>query len=319
MNSYLIIAKKELKDILRSKIFIFILSLFLLLVTISVVVSSLVFADQLAQYLSSFEILKSLWKTITETKPELHPLSLLRGVVDYVEIVWAILWIFLWYISAYREKTSKALSLLLSRPIKKSQIIYGKLLGNIWFILILMIFVSILISVLLTFVAWASLWLVEYIRMLLFIIISTVYITIFFLLSFLLSLSGKNIVNSLIFAFLIWLVFALIIPQIGDTMDTDNQVQWWFFKSLNLSRDDEFKVMDHFKTYEIIRTWTEQLSITKHYERLEFALFWVKSIFQWKSLWYIVKDRYLDIILLLVFLSFLIYLNIYLLERKLRI
>jgi ABC-type Na+ efflux pump permease subunit len=60
MNSYLIIAKKELKDILRSKIFIFTLSLFLLLVTISVVVSSLVFADQLAQYMSSFEVLKSL-------------------------------------------------------------------------------------------------------------------------------------------------------------------------------------------------------------------------------------------------------------------
>lgn len=319
MNSYKIIAKKELKDILRSKIFIFILSLFLILITISVVVSSLVFADQLAQYLSSYEILKSLWKTVTETKPELYPLNLLRWAVDYIEIVWAILWIFLGYISAYREKTSKALPLLLSRPIKKSQIIYGKLLGNIWFILILMTFVSILIIILLTFVAGASLGYIDIIKILLFIISSTIYIAIFFLVAFVLCLSRKNIVNSLILSFLIWLVFALILPQIWDTMDTDNQVQWWFFKSLNLSRQDEFKVMDHFKTYETIRTLTEQLSITKHYERLEFALFWIKADYNNKTLTYILNDKAIDIVMLILFFSILTYLNTYILDKKLSV
>lgn len=313
----IIIAIKEFKEIIRTKTFLFVLFLFLVLVGISITISSLVFNDQVTQFNQSLEVLKSLWRASNITQPDFYPLNLLRGVIDYIEIVGAILWIFLGYISAYREKISKSLSLILSRPVKKAHIIYGKLLWNFSFIFILMIFVSILIITLLYVIAWANLIWVEFIKIWIFALTSSFYILIFFMFSFLLCLSQKNIVNALIMSFLIWLIFALIIPQIWDTMDTDNQISGWFFKSMNLSRTDEFKVMDHFKTYENIRTWVEQLSITKHYERLEFALFWIKKDYADKSLGFILQDKGINIIALIIFFGLLVQINTYYLRKNL--
>jgi ABC-2 type transport system permease protein len=317
MNTIIIIAIKEFKEIIRTRTFLFVLFLFLVLVGISITISSLVFNDQVTQFNQSLEVLKSLWRASNITQPDFYPLNLLRWVVDYIEIVGAILWIFLGYISAYREKVSKSLSLILSRPVKKIHIIYGKLLWNFSFIFMMMIFVSILIITLLYAIAWANLIWVEFIKIWLFVFTSSFYILIFFMLSFLLCLSQKNTVNALIMSFLIWLIFALIIPQIWDTMDTDNQISGWFFKSINLSRTDEFKVMDHFKTYENIRTWVEQLSITKHYERLEFALFWIKKDYADKSLSFILQDKSTDIFILIIFFGLLMKINTYYLKKNL--
>ncbi len=317
MNTIIIIAMKEFKEVFRTKTFLFVLFLFLILISISITISSLVFNDQVTQFRQSLEVLKSLWRASNIVQPDFYPLNLLRGVVDYIEIVGAILWIFLGYISAYREKISKSLSLILSRPVKKAHVIYGKLLWNFSFIFLLMIFVSILIVVLLYAIAWTSLWWIEFMKIWVFIFTSSFYILIFFMLSFLLCLSQRNTVNALIISFLVWLIFALIIPQIGDTMDTDNQISWWFFKSMNLSRTDEFKVMDHFKTYENIRTWVEQLSITKHYERLEFALFWIKKDYADKNLGFILQDKSIDIFVLILFFGVLVQINTYYLRKNL--
>ncbi|MFA5917732.1 MAG: ABC transporter permease subunit [Candidatus Gracilibacteria bacterium] len=317
MNTIIIIAIKEFKEIIRTRTFLFVLFLFLVLVGISITISSLVFNDQVTQFNQSLEVLKSLGRASNITQPDFYPLNLLRGVVDYIEIVGAILGIFLGYISAYREKVSKSLSLILSRPVKKIHIIYGKLLGNFSFIFMMMIFVSILIITLLYAIAGANLIGVEFIKIGLFVFTSSFYILIFFMLSFLLCLSQKNTVNALIMSFLIWLIFALIIPQIGDTMDTDNQISGGFFKSINLSRTDEFKVMDHFKTYENIRTGVEQLSITKHYERLEFALFGIKKDYADKSLSFILQDKSTDIFILIIFFGLLMKINTYYLKKNL--
>lgn len=319
MNKTLIIAQKELKDIMRSHVLLFTILLFVFLVIVSISVSSLIFHDQITQFDQSAELLKSLWKTQDLTRPTLYPLNLLRWVVNYIEIVGAIFGIFLGYMSAYREKFSRSLSLLLSRPVRSKNIIYGKLLGNSWFILMLLTAIGWFILILLSLIAGASIGGVEFLKIGIFTISSSIYIIIFFLIAFLLCLYQKNIVNALISSFLIWLVFALIIPQIGDTMDTDNQVSGWFFKSMWLSRADEFKVMDHFKTYEYIRTGTEHLSITKHYERLEFALFGVKKDFEWKTLNYIFQEKALDIFILVLFFLAVIHLNTQYIAKKLTI
>ena len=188
MNKIIIIAKKEFKDILRSRIFIYVLLLLFVLTLISLVVSELVFKDQVLQYNNSLAMLKSIGKIPTTEAPHLYPLNLLRGAVDYIEIIGAILGIFLGYISMFKEKSSKAIKLILARPIKKSEIIYGKLLGNFVFVLVLMIGVATLIAVTLPLVAGASLHSIDFIKLGIFAILSALYILIFFSLSFLLSL-----------------------------------------------------------------------------------------------------------------------------------
>ena len=316
MNKIIIIARKEFKGILRSRIFIYVLLLLFILTIISLVVSELVFKNQVLQYNSSLAILKSIGKTPTTAAPHLYPLNLLRGVVDYIEIIGAILGIFLGYISAFKEKNSKAIKLILARPIKKSEIIYGKLLGNFVFVFALMIGVAMLITLTLPLVAGASLYFIDFIKLGIFVLLSTLYILIFFTLSFLLSLQQKVIVNALIISFAIWLIFVLIMPQIGDTMDPDNQVPGGFFKSMALTKPQEKKVMANFKNYETIRTGVEQLSITKHYERASFAIFGIKKQYNDMALKDVFRDKWGDMLAVVIFLLIGIWADIIFLRKS---
>ncbi len=314
MNKTWIIAQKEFKDIMRSRIFIYVLLMLFVLVIISLLVSELIFKDQVAAYYNSLAVLKSLSKTPVSAALELFPLNLLRGVVDYIEIIGAILGIFLGYISVFKEKNTKAIKLLLTRPVKMSSIIYGKILGNISFVFLAITGVTLLIVLTLPFVGGAKLVLADFVKLALFDILSSVYIMIFFTLSFILSFKQKNIVNALIVAFSIWLVFVLILPQIGDTMDPDNQVPGGFFKSMGLAKDQEYKVMGGFKSYENIRTGVEQISITKHYERAVFALFGIKTQYNGKALDEIFRDKWGDVSVVAIFLLIGVWADVIFLE-----
>lgn len=305
MSTIFTIARKEIKDILSSRIFMAVLILLFILTAISLFVSELVFQDQVLQYNTSLELLKSLWKSPTTEMPQFYPLNLLRWVVDYIEIIGAILGIFLGYITVFKEKNTKAIKLLLTRPISKQDIIYGKIFGNFIFILGTVFLVSLLIFFTLPLVGGVWLNVTEIVKLGIFTLISSFYILIFFTLSLWLSLYNKNIVNALILAFSVWLLFVLIFPQIGDTMDPDNQVPGGFFKSMALNHDQGLKVMDNFKNYEMIRTGVEQISVTKHYERSLFALFGIKHSFNDQTLMQVLMAQWGN--MLSVFIFFLIW------------
>jgi ABC-2 type transport system permease protein len=291
MNKVIIIAKKEGKDILRSKTFVYMLAILGFLTIVSLSVSFLVFNNQLSEYQKALEILKQIGKIPDYTFPLLFPLNLLRGVVDYIEIIGAILGILLGYISISKERNTNALKLLLTRPLTKKDIAYGKILGNALFVFLLMTAIGLIIVLTIYFAGGIVLIGSEIIKVLLFILFSTIYIMLFFMVAFFFSLQQKTISHALIISFIIWLILVLIFPQIGDTMDTDNQVPGGFFKSMNLNRDQEKQVLARFRNYETIRGGIEQLSITKHYERTMFALFGVKKIYNNEPLSNILYDN----------------------------
>jgi ABC-type transport system involved in multi-copper enzyme maturation permease subunit len=279
MNNASIIARKEFRDILRSRLLLIIL-LFLAATTVtSILVSSQVFQSQVSQYNESLQILKELGKTPAGSAPELFPLNLLRGVIDYIEIIGAVLGILLGYLTISREKNSKTLNLILTRPVSRLEVVIGKVLGNGAFVVLTILGVGVFSYLGLLVMGGAALNLMELLKLGLVLLFSFTYIMIFFLLTFLLSLSMKTISHALIVAFVIWLSIALILPQIGDTMDPDNQVPGGFFTSMHLTKPEEIQVMAHFTNYELIRNSIEQLSITKHYERASFALLGVKKEF----------------------------------------
>jgi ABC-2 type transport system permease protein len=291
MNNISIITKKEWTDILRSKTFIYMVALLIFLTVLSVSVSFLIFNAQVNEYNSALAFLKSIGKMPTTAMPTLYPLNLLRGVVDYVEIIGAILGIILGYISIAKERNTKALKLILTRAVSKKEVALGKLFGNGAFIFLLMSTIAIVVFLEIYFVGGVVLNGIEIIKLFLYVIFSTLYIMVFFMLSFLLSLQKKNINHALILSFIIWLVFVLIFPQIGDTMDPDNQVPGGFFKSMNITRTKSKEIMKKFNNYEVIRGGIEQLSITKHYEREMFAIFGIKSMYNDMPLIKILRDN----------------------------
>jgi ABC-2 type transport system permease protein len=88
----------------------------------------------------------------------------------------------------------------------------------------------------------------------------------------------------------------LILPQIGDTMDPDNQVPGGFFKSMQIDRNTEKEIMTGFQSYETIRGGIEQLSVTKHYERLSFALFGIRQMYNGMPLKEILKENTVNMV-----------------------
>ncbi len=284
MNKSFIIAKKEYMDILRSRVFITVLLLLTVLTVISILVSTFVFKSQVSQYEASLATLKALGKVPIIAPPELFPLNLLRGVVDYLEIIGAILGILLGYLSIAKERNTQTLKLLLSRPVTKYDIVSGKIIGNLLFVSSVMVFVGAAVWLSFFGIGGITLTMVEMIKLFIFQVISVIYIMVFFTLSFFFSLQQKTISNALIISFVIWLVFVLILPQIGDTMDPDNQVPGGFFKSMNMNKAQEKQVMVEFSSYENTRGFIEQLSVTKHYERVSFALFGIKKKYNGMSM-----------------------------------
>jgi ABC-2 type transport system permease protein len=205
--------------------------------------------------------------------------------------------------------------LLLSRPITKKDIIIGKIFGNLLFVSLIVLFVAAVILASFYVIGGITLTAVELIKILIFVIISIIYIMLFFTLSFFLSVQQKTPSNALIICFVIWLVFVLVLPQIGDTMDPDNQVPGGFFKSMGFDKPQEYAVMAKFSSYEKTRDFIEQLSITKHYERAGFALFGIKPIYNEMMLSQILVDQLFNILSLFGLFIIGIFSDIYIMYK----
>jgi ABC-2 type transport system permease protein len=110
-----------------------------------------------------------------------------------------------------------------------------------------------------------------------------------------LSARSKTLANGLVVALVIWLSVVLVIPQIGDTMDPDNQVPGGLFAALQVKKPDEKKVLKHFTTYEKVRNGLEETSLTKHFERATFAYTGIKDRYNGQPLATITRDKRSDL------------------------
>jgi ABC-2 type transport system permease protein len=128
-----------------------------------------------------------------------------------------------------------------------------------------------------------------------------VYLFGFFCFAALCTILIRHSSNALILSFVVWLIFVLVVPQIGDTMDTDNQVPGGFFKAIHVNKPESKIILEQFATYETLRNGVEEASITKHYERLTFAFLGIKDTYNGQSLSYIFRDRLQDVLWLLGF------------------
>ena len=302
-NPVITIAKKEYSDAVKNKLFITLLIFLLVLTLVSIVVASFDFQGKAADYNNSLKILKDLGKTADiKAPPQFYPLQMLRGVINYLEIIGAILGIILGYLSIAKEKGKRTLQLILSRPVKRSDIISGKILGNTFLIFSVLGIVTLFIYLVIGSIGGTFLNSAEIIKLLLTIVFSYMYIMFFFCLSSILTLKISSLSQALVICFAIWLVFVLILPQIGDTMDPDNQIPGGFFQSVNISKPQEKEIMAKFHTYETTRNAVEESSITKHYERMSFALLGIKDNYNGVNLGLIFKERWRDAVWLLSFL-----------------
>ncbi|KFF58672.1 polyphenol oxidoreductase [Cryobacterium sp. MLB-32] len=277
MNDTWIVAEKELLDLRRDRLFAILIAFLAIATLISVAVASANFGTQLDAYNLYVAQLAQSGSTVTAAAPQLFPLKLLRGGIEYLEILGALFAIVLGYGTIAKEKYRGTLALFLSRPVSRFSFAGGKILGLsiVWFGVVMVLTAVSLIAV--VTIGHAPIHGIDVARLLIVGGFAWFYLVFWTALAVGLTALSTRLSTGLIVALVIWLAFVLVIPQIGDTMDPDNQVPGGLFASLQIQKSDEVAVLAQFSAFDGIRNGLEVSSVTKHFERLTFAFLGIKD------------------------------------------
>lgn len=293
------IAKKEIRDALRNKLFLSILVLLLVLIIVSIVLGSYQVKIATDNYNSSISFLKSLGKAELPPMPNLNPISASKGFVNYIGMVGALLAIVLGNIAINKEHKNGTMRLILSRGVFRDTFLNGKLIGNLAILAFITVLMGIITFISLLAIGGAALTSNDVVRLLLFFGMSFLYMAFFTVLSMGIATVSTKGSRALLITVIIWLVLSFVFPQIGDTMDMDNQIPGGFFSSMGMSRNQETQVMQQFKFYETVRDSIEEMSPTKHYERISYALLNVKPGFETNTPWEVMGLKWINLLGLL--------------------
>jgi ABC-2 type transport system permease protein len=286
MSNLGIICKKELKDFTRNRFFVVLFCFLAIIMIISVAIASADFRSKISDYNNYVATLKASHSAF-RPQPQLFALQLLRGSIEYLELIGALFAIIIGYGMIAKEKQRGTLQLLFSRPLSKHSLGAGKVIAMaiLWLIGVVGIFAVIVFS--LIFIGNAPLQAMEIYKLVIVAGLAWLYLLFWSCLAMGFASITKHLSSALIITLVIWLVFVLIMPQIGDTMDPDNQVPGGLFKSLQVDRAHEQSVISHFSGYETTRNYIEVTSITKQFERPAFAYLGINEAYNQKSVGFV--------------------------------
>ncbi len=293
-RTILALAGHEYRSAVRSRVLLLLIFSMVVITAGAITIASYDFRAQLADYHAYVRDATAAGVT-TIAPPQLFPLQLLRGVLEYVQIIGAVLAIGLGYLSIARERTGNTLALIMSRPVRGRDLFFGRLVGAAALIATVLVAAAVVSVILIGTVGGQWLSGTELVRLAIAFSIGILYMLLFYALGTWLSARSTTLANGLVVALVVWLSVVLIIPQIGDTMDPDNQVPGGLFTALQVKKPDEKKILANFSTYETIRNSLEETSLTKHYERLSFAVTGIKDKYNGKPLSLITDEKRGDI------------------------
>lgn len=274
------IAAKDIRDASRDR-FVFIVTLFLAVgAAVALVSGAIALRTDAATYAAAKATLLALGKPVDQiAAPEFYPLKLLRGAVEQIGIVGAAIAILIGYRAAASERGRQTLALILTRPIRRWQFLAGKLAAGLALLGLGLLTVLAVLAVMVHLASGVGLSAGDLPRLALTWVAAWLYTACFFLVGFILTLTLRKTATALLLAFAVWLTLVLVAPQIGDTLDPDNQVAGGVFKSLGIAKPDQVEIMKQFSTYETLRDGIEQASVTKHFERFTFAVLGIKDTY----------------------------------------
>lgn len=300
-NPVFVIAGKDVSDAGRDR-FILLVTLFLTVAAIvSLVTGAIALATDVATYDAARATLLALGKPVDAiATPEFYPLRLLRGAIEQTEIIGAAIAILMGYRAAASERGRQTLALIMTRPVRRWQFLAGKALAGLLLLTGGLLVVLSIGAVVLHFVSGVGLNAMDLLRIGIVWIVAVAYTTCFFLTAFVLTLWMKRPPQALLAAFCLWLLLVLIAPQIGDTLDPDNQVAGGVFAELHIAKPDQVEIMKGFATFETVRTGIEAASITKHFERFAFAVLGIKDTYAGVPLGTILLEKWGDALFILL-------------------
>ncbi len=224
MNATLTIAAKEVRTAFRNRMFVTITLLFLALSMLSVYIGSTTKRAEIRLYHETVAMLKAQGAKVLPEAPEIHTLTILSNLTEYVAIVGAILAVVLGYNTLIEEKETGGLRLILSRPVYRDTLLTGKLLGNGAIIAVLL--AAVLVANLILLVAIRGVWPTagEVARLAAFVGIAFVYMGVFLAVSTLLSINMKSSTSVFLVSLVLWMTVSFVIPQMAETQMLNSTV-----------------------------------------------------------------------------------------------
>jgi ABC-2 type transport system permease protein len=300
----LTIAKRDARDILRDRFVLWAVLALGLAAIVSLVTGAIALNGDAATYAAARDQLLALGKSAAEiAPPEFYPLKLLRGTIEEIEIMGAVIALIAGYRAAATERGRQTLALILTRPLPHWAYRAAKLLGGVALAAGSLAMVFLVIAGLTPMVSGIGLTLDDLLRLALVWGASVLYLCALYTIGFGLSLWAKTPVNGLIMAFTIWILVVLVAPQIGDTMDPDNQVAGGVFAQLSIPKVEQDRIKAGFAGYELFRNGIETASVTKHFERFTFAILGIKDSYTGVSMVGVLAEKSGDLIFLFLFAS----------------
>lgn len=265
------LAQHEIRAATRSRV----LAAFTLVLVVAAIGSVAVGAADLRSQLADYEAYKAAATAsgvTTLAPPPFAVLTLLRGSLEYLEIIGAVIAIAVGYLSVSRERLGRTLPLVRSRPVTFGEQTLGMVLGATALVggLVAATAASSYLALGLIGGAWPTG--LELPKMALADVAAVLYLVAFYCLGAGMTARARVPANGLMLALGVWLVVVLVLPQIGDTMDADNQLPGGLFAALGLGHQGEVDILARFQTYETVRNLIESLSLEKHFERFAFAM-----------------------------------------------
>jgi ABC-2 type transport system permease protein len=269
---------------------------------VSLVTGAIALHGDVATYDAARAQLLALGKSVDAiAAPEFYPLKLLRGTIEQIEIMGAVIALVAGYRAAASERGNQTLALVFTRPIRRWQILVAKVLGGVVLSALSLAAVFGIATLVLAALSGVGLTFDDVTRIIFTWGTSTLYVSSIFVIGFALSLWMKSVISGLIAAFAIWMSIVLVAPQIGDTMDPDNQVAGGVFAALSVPKAEQDRIKGGFATYETIRNGIEVSSVTKHFERLSFAVLGIKDTYTGKPFADVLNEKRGDLIFLILF------------------
>ena len=277
MRKLLVITKKEVQDAIRSKQALALISFLSLSILISVWVASASFSIKMDEYNLYLAALTPDLQAQALARPQLFPLTLIRSGIEYIEILGALFAFIIGFTSVSRERSRGTSLLLLSRPIKKLEILLAKSLGLfvIWTAVLATIYFTSIAAII--GIGHGRLLMIDYVRLGIVFVFADIYLLFWSFFGVAVTARLKQFSSAILIGITAWLMVVLVIPQIGDTMDPDNQVPGGLFGSLGIVKATETSILGHFHSFDVIRNGLEVTSITKLFERVAFAFLGIKD------------------------------------------
>lgn len=224
MSAVWTISRKEMRAAFRNSMFLTITALFLGLSVLSAYIGSTTKHAEMRIYDETVAKLTSQGVTQLPPVPDIHTLTMLGNLTEYVAIVGAILAVMLGYSALTQERESGGLQLILTRPVFRDQLITGKLLGNGLVIALLLGIVFVFNVALLAVVGHTFPATGEVLRIALFLVLAFVYMMVFLIISMLLSINMKSAASVFLVSLVIWMASAFVLPQMGQTLMANSTV-----------------------------------------------------------------------------------------------